>query len=134
MLRLLLRRLQSLLRQDGVDHRAVQEALFDLLPEGEEVRAHPLNDQDGKLAGHVVNCPGCGYWHLFDLGRWQFNGDLDRPTFSPSMLVNANIDRTKHPKLHRCHSFVRDGKIQFLNDCTHELAGKTVDLPDALDD
>jgi hypothetical protein len=28
----------------------------------------------------------------------------------------------------RCHIFVRDGKIQFLNDCTHELAGKTVPM------
>lgn len=27
-----------------------------------------------------------------------------------------------------CHSFVRNGKIEFLSDCTHELAGKTVEL------
>ena len=30
----------------------------------------------------------------------------------------------------RCHSFVTDGRIQFLSDCTHALAGQTVDLPD----
>jgi hypothetical protein len=29
-----------------------------------------------------------------------------------------------------CHSFVTDGKIQFLSDCTHALAGQTVALPD----
>jgi hypothetical protein len=29
-----------------------------------------------------------------------------------------------------CHSFVTDGRIQFLEDCTHELAGQTVDLPE----
>jgi len=29
-----------------------------------------------------------------------------------------------------CHSFIRDGKIQFLGDCTHALAGQTVDLPE----
>ena len=29
-----------------------------------------------------------------------------------------------------CHSFVTDGRIQFLGDCTHKLAGQTVDLPD----
>lgn len=28
-----------------------------------------------------------------------------------------------------CHSFVREGRIQFLGDCTHRLAGHTVDLP-----
>jgi len=30
----------------------------------------------------------------------------------------------------RCHSFVVDGRIQFLQDSEHELAGQTVDLPD----
>ncbi len=30
----------------------------------------------------------------------------------------------------RFHSFVVDGHIQFLGDCTHELAGQTVDIPD----
>ena len=29
-----------------------------------------------------------------------------------------------------CHSFVTDGRIQFLGDCTHDLAGHTVELPD----
>ena len=29
-----------------------------------------------------------------------------------------------------CHSFVVDGRIQFLGDCTHELACQTVDIPD----
>ncbi len=27
-----------------------------------------------------------------------------------------------------CHSFVTDGQIQFLGDCTHKLAGQTVPL------
>ncbi|MGC4033677.1 MAG: hypothetical protein QM754_18485 [Tepidisphaeraceae bacterium] len=36
---------------------------------------------------------------------------------------------TKWPfTCYRCHSFVRDGQIEFLGDCTHELAGKTVPL------
>ncbi|MCZ4340562.1 hypothetical protein O4H52_03015 [Sphingomonadaceae bacterium G21617-S1] len=28
-----------------------------------------------------------------------------------------------------CHSFVRNGQIEFLSDCTHALAGQTVPLP-----
>ncbi len=28
-----------------------------------------------------------------------------------------------------CHTFVTDGRIQFLGDCTHVMAGQTVDLP-----
>lgn len=27
-----------------------------------------------------------------------------------------------------CHYFIRGGKIQYLNDCTHSLKGKTVDM------
>lgn len=29
-----------------------------------------------------------------------------------------------------CHSFVRNGRIEYLGDCTHHLKGQTVDLPD----
>ena len=29
-----------------------------------------------------------------------------------------------------CHSFVTDGRIQFLGDCTHKLAGQTVNIPE----
>lgn len=28
------------------------------------------------------------------------------------------------------HCFVRNGKIEYLSDCTHEMAGKTVDCMD----
>ena len=72
------------------------------------------------LVGYLIECPGCGMSHLFD-DRWEFNDDLENPTFSPSMLA-------KWPPDNVCHSFVRDGKIQFLNDCTHDLKGKTVEL------
>jgi hypothetical protein len=29
-----------------------------------------------------------------------------------------------------CHSFVTAGHIQFLSDCTHEMAGQTVEIPE----
>jgi hypothetical protein len=48
---------------------------------------------------------------------------IARP-FHPSILVNKDYPAQ------RCHSFVPDGIIQFLNDCHHELRGKTVALPD----
>lgn len=28
-----------------------------------------------------------------------------------------------------CHSFITDGKIKYLSDCNHHLAGQTIDLP-----
>ena len=71
-------------------------------------------------------CPGCDSVHHVNSG-WTFNGDGDKPTFSPSVLVNAG---RANPQAEICHSFVRDGRIEFLGDCTHALAGKTVDLPD----
>lgn len=66
----------------------------------------------------LIFCPACKCGHPID-DRWKFNGDLKKPTFTPSLLVHAQ---------YICHSFIKDGKIQFLNDCTHELAGQTVDL------
>lgn len=69
-------------------------------------------------------CPGCRCAHFIIEGRWYFDGNEERPTFSPSILVkssNADGDTT-------CHSFVKDGEIEFLGDCTHALAGKTVPM------
>ena len=61
-----------------------------------------------------------------------YNGDAEKPTFTPSVLVTYNgSDAGKDgapPSV--CHSFVTDGRIQFLADCTHALAGQTVGLPD----
>lgn len=76
-------------------------------------------DNDGQPR-YFFYCPGCKNYHMFD-GRWQWNGDMDKPTFSPSLLCGHTVGR-------RCHSFVRDGKIEFLDDCHHELAGQTIDM------
>lgn len=89
---------------------------------------------------------------------WTFNGDGDHPTFSPSVLVRGirspsgadvmtaaedaeydDLFKAGGPEAvfnsrfgSRCHSFITDGRIQFLSDCTHALAMQTVDLPDFL--
>lgn len=97
-------------------------------------------------------CAGCQKMHAVRIAPapepWGFNGNYDAPTFSPSVLVTGR-DFTAAGKAAydawcesgcpnpapefesadtRCHSFVRDGQIQFLGDCTHALAGKTVSL------
>jgi hypothetical protein len=60
---------------------------------------------------------------------WTFNGDEEKPTFSPSILVSSTSP--KDGKIYiKCHSFVTDGKIQFLSDSAHALAGQTVELPE----
>lgn len=100
----------------------------------------------GVTTGYMVFCPACNCGHLFNTAPgpngaggkkpvWTFvNGDVDRPTFVASMLVKTNDPTHPHyqpqAKSSVCHSHVWDGKIQFLADCTHQLAGQTVDLPD----
>ena len=93
----------------------------------------------------LFKCPGCKHAHGIGVEpaadgvarpTWQFNGDGDRPTFSPSVHVRTGraVDPSFIPEEgdppEICHSFVTDGQIQFLNDCTHALAGQTVPLPD----
>jgi len=73
-------------------------------------------------------CPGCKEDHVIIEGKWQFNGDINSPTFSPSLLVQGTSK--DNPDYFRCHSFIRNGMIQFLSDCTHELKGQTVTLLD----
>jgi hypothetical protein len=89
----------------------------------------------------MFQCPACGCAHGPN-DSWGFNGDREKPTFTPSIKVTGVKDLTDEEyervsngeKLDRsttiCHLFVTDGKIQFLSDCTHELAGQTVEIPD----
>ena len=51
---------------------------------------------------------------------WTWNGSTSAPTLRPSVLTRD--DGTI------CHSWVTDGRIQYLADCTHEFAGQTMDL------
>ena len=93
--------------------------------------------------GLMFRCPGCGEPHMVTVGdgsgpRWGWNGSGDSPTFTPSILVTwsepsdvpEEFDDTSKDIKRVCHSFVVEGRIQFLADCTHTLSGKTVDLPD----
>lgn len=59
-----------------------------------------------------------------DTNNWSWNGDTEKPTLRPSILTEvryAGID-------YRCHSFVNDGMVQFLSDCSHENASKVIEL------
>lgn len=104
-------------------------------------------NNNGDHLGYMIFCPACQEHHLFD-GRWTFDGDEENPTFRPSMLIRSghyadkykqdmcwctynaqNPDKEAPFVCSVCHSFVTNGKIEFLSDCTHSLAGKTVELP-----
>lgn len=76
--------------------------------------------------GYLVNSPATGELYCFWTKEgnpncnWSFNGDFENPTFRPSMRNVATGE----------HFFATDGKIQYLSDCRHEMAGKTVDMID----
>ena len=79
--------------------------------------------KDGML---LFWCKGCKRLHGVYIDKnkpvhWDFNGNYDKPTFNPSILVTM-------PNIGVCHSFIKDGKIQYLDDCYHELKGQTVEL------
>lgn len=100
----------------------------------------------------MFHCPGCKTGHQVTVQEdpnrlgpiWGYNGNPHAPTFTPSILVRGT-QRLTHDEVARimageeiqpvplvCHSFVTDGQIQFLGDCTHSLAGQTVPLPSDL--
>lgn len=80
---------------------------------------------------YAFHCPGCKCGHMVITERgsrpgpqWTFNGDQMKPTFKPSIKVTGG----NAAGVTICHSYVTDGMIEFLSDCTHELVGQTVKL------
>jgi hypothetical protein len=83
-------------------------------------------------------CPGCKVdkdWgsglHMLPITntygkrpQWTFDGNLESPTLSPSILTRSNWKE----KEIICHSFLVAGVFDFLSDCTHSLAGKKVPM------
>ncbi len=82
--------------------------------------------------------------------RWDFKGEISKPTFTPSLLNRCGhyaghskektaetcgecIEAKREGRkswCEVCHLFVTEGKIVYCGDCTHELAGQTVDMID----
>lgn len=109
------------------------------------------NGSDGRL---TFWCPGCGGAHSIPTGpgsgpRWTWDGNAQQPTFDPSILVRTVRGKLTEAEWEEydaeyariglavlegrfgftCHSFVRAGQIQFLDDCSHALKGQTVPIP-----
>ena len=77
-----------------------------------------FSGEDDAVAALAALCPACGFEHSFrvDLtghGKWNkdvwdFDGNYDSPTFSPSMGFNLGKWNEHHPI---CHSFLRGGMV-----------------------
>lgn len=112
-----------------------------------------------ECEAYLFSCPGCQMDHIVYVsatpeyiarcGRlpfWGFTGGVDSPTFVPSLLVRwsdfpteeqaARILAGEQVELAKnvCHSFITDGKVRFLDDCTHAMKGKTVSLAEVNDE
>lgn len=81
-------------------------------------------------------CPGCKENHSVrvvssrneEQGVWTYNDNPDAPT------IRASVKVTWGSGGRVCHSYVTDGRIQFLGDCYHDLKNQTVDLPEMVED
>jgi hypothetical protein len=87
---------------------------------------------DGQIAHW---CPACEELHPFAVAvpnrskaKWSFDGNVERPTFSPSMNIRTGPFPDGHMEI--CHYFLTRGELRFRPDSTHGLKGQTVPLPD----
>ncbi len=101
-------------------------------------------------------CEGCneehsvwvnGYKHP-NSTAWGWNGSMDTPTFTPSILIKSGhyatyfkegdscwcTYNTKHADDPSsfvcvvCHTYITNGKIEYLPDSTHHLSGQIINL------
>ena len=98
---------------------------------------HWVDDHGVRYQHLMFWCPGCeedgrGGLHALPVNTdkkspsWDWDGNLEAPTLSPSILTGAGSSKI-------CHSFLRNGVFEFLSDCTHALAGQSVPMPDLPD-
>jgi hypothetical protein len=100
-----------------------------------------IDDQGDKYKAIQLWCPGCeitdpdGRKHAGlnmlpvegdpeKRPTWQWNGDLMNVGLEPSILTKSKRGEDEFV----CHSFLRNGRWQFLGDCTHALANQTVPM------
>lgn len=117
--------------------------------------ADPATGQEGL----TYWCQGCKSTHQIRTKgptAWGWNGDVERPVFTPSVLVTGrdftDAGRAAFEVWHaagcpqpaplsfesqdmRCHTFVgcngaQPGEVIFLGDCPHALAGQVHPFPD----
>lgn len=95
-----------------------------------------------RLAGYVMvlYCPGCEICHHIHVDKpgdngasWGWDKNVEKPTFTPSILVRYNFSLDEANNV-VCHSFIRNGRWEFLGDCTHALKNQTVDMVEIPED
>lgn len=98
-------------------------------------KARLLSGPDGKPQSVAFFCSGCGDNHVVPFtdvpvtkehplppGVWFFNGNLDKPTISPSIRIIGGVTGTL------CHVVVTDGILNFCADSPHKYAGQSIGM------
>lgn len=74
-------------------------------------------------------CPACDDVHSVAIdepyktaSRWHFDGNVEMPSLSPSVKVTKPIGDDSEV----CHYFLKNGRFEYLLDCTHKLAGMRI--------
>lgn len=88
------------------------------------------------VVGYRFWCPGCQCTHQFDTVNtrgegqhlWKFNGNFERPTFTPSLRYLNTDEKGNIIPGSRCHLILTDGIIGFKDDCLHSLREQKVPL------
>jgi Family of unknown function (DUF6527) len=96
-----------------------------------------IDDHGVKYDALAFICPGCAGddtrkstgLHMLPVNTdktspaWTWDGNLEAPTISPSILTGRGSPFV-------CHSFLKAGVFEFLGDCTHSLVTQNVPMPD----
>jgi hypothetical protein len=102
-------------------------------------KARDVRNADGSLYGWSVRCPACDEMHVFPAKMndaspgWAFNGNYDRPSFTPSLRLTWREADPSDPNPlsgKMCHSVLTDGIWNYCDDCTHALRGQKAQAPD----
>lgn len=103
-------------------------------------RIQGVSDPKGRYDALMFACPGCASTrddyeglHMLPITgdptlrpTWAFDGNLELPTLSPSILTKFNWAGVEYI----CHSFLTAGVFNFLTDSTHPLSGQQVPIPE----
>lgn len=94
--------------------------------------------------GYTHWCNGCQEMHILP-NTWKFvNNDVLKPTFTPSFKHSGvqrvfengawtgewKYDHNGDVIPYVCHYVLTDGILHYCVDCTHNLVGQAVELPD----
>lgn len=109
-----------------------------------KIKEYTLHDRRGTEQGFEFWCPGCNASHRFrtraatkhgEDGQptpvWQFNSNFEAPSFTPSLWIyyerghwEGNRWAVTGDRVSVCHLHLTAGKIDYLPDCQHDLAGR----------